>query len=522
MNLYNLLSSNSRQLEDTSDVCIIGAGAAGLYLARCLIAKGYSVIVLEAGGEVCVDGGAFGSLPIFTGDVYLGATLGRAFGLGGSTSRWGGLLVPHSSHDVRSREAEKFDPWRFIVSQVAERTNAVLVNLGLNQTGDFTSLPQEKLAEIAEDFKAQNLDIVAALFLPFQRRNLSYLLTQHGNQTAGLRLYLNAVCTSWKKAISPNGLSHFNTVEAKSVNGNSVRIRARHMVITAGAIESARILLEIKKAFHPSVISETAAIGCYLSDHLSCRIAEVSPKDYRQIADYFGPRFVKGLLRSFRFIDNAPLPDTPRWFAHFIFDIDNPAFRLAKEWLLSIQSRRRTHVNFKECVAGIAGLFSFAFSRYIKSALFIPDGTPVHLQLDIEQIPMRCNAVSLAEELDQYDRPVAKIDWRVTETDFGSIHRIAEYLIKKWPGLSGSLPKLIPAFINGNGPKPHDAYHPVGTCRMGDDKEAVVDQDLRVRGTENLWVLSTGVLPSAGTANPTFTMLCLGDGLADRLIAALN
>ena len=81
---------------------------------------------------------------------------------------------------------------------------------------------------------------------------------------------------------------------------------------------------------------------------------------------------------------------------------------------------------------------------------------------------------------------------------------------------------LIPMVTDGNGPKPHDAYHPVGTCRLGIDKGAVVDTDLRVQGTDNLWVLSTGVLPSAGTANPTFTMLCLGDELADRLILELN
>jgi choline dehydrogenase-like flavoprotein len=45
----------------------------------------------------------------------------------------------------------------------------------------------------------------------------------------------------------------------------------------------------------------------------------------------------------------------------------------------------------------------------------------------------------------------------------------------------------------------------------------VVDFDLKVHGVDNLWVLSTGVLPSAGTANPTFSMLCLGNRLAEQL-----
>ena len=63
-------------------------------------------------------------------------------------------------------------------------------------------------------------------------------------------------------------------------------------------------------------------------------------------------------------------------------------------------------------------------------------------------------------------------------------------------------------------------YHPVGTCRMGSDPEAVVDLQLRVRGVRNLWLVSTAVLPSAGTANPTFTMLCLAEDLLRRLTDA--
>ena len=76
---------------------------------------------------------------------------------------------------------------------------------------------------------------------------------------------------------------------------------------------------------------------------------------------------------------------------------------------------------------------------------------------------------------------------------------------------------MIPIHVGDAQPKPYDAYHPVGTCRLGVDEAATVDLDLRVRGTENLYVLSTGVFPSAGTANPTFSMLCLGDRLADKL-----
>ncbi len=60
--------------------------------------------------------------------------------------------------------------------------------------------------------------------------------------------------------------------------------------------------------------------------------------------------------------------------------------------------------------------------------------------------------------------------------------------------------------------------HPCGTLKMGIDKMAVVDENLKVWGVENLWVASTGVLPSAGTANPTFTILCLAERLSGQII----
>ena len=141
------------------------------------------------------------------------------------------------------------------------------------------------------------------------------------------------------------------------------------------------------------------------------------------------------------------------------------------------------------------------------------------MQLDIEQIPVRENGIKLGDELDRYGRRIAKIHWRIDERDFENIRLTAKRFLEKWPGGTSSLPTLLPRLNGCDAKKPHDAYHPVGTCRMGSDTEAVVDGNLKVWGLENLWVVSTGVLPSAGTANPTFTMLCLAERLAEQLAA---
>ena len=85
------------------------------------------------------------------------------------------------------------------------------------------------------------------------------------------------------------------------------------------------------------------------------------------------------------------------------------------------------------------------------------------------------------------------------------------------PEQRGAATRLRAALGSASSPKPHDVYHPVGTCRMGTDAAAVVDPESRVHGAANLSVASTAVFPSAGTANPTFSMLCLVAALAERL-----
>jgi choline dehydrogenase-like flavoprotein len=135
----------------------------------------------------------------------------------------------------------------------------------------------------------------------------------------------------------------------------------------------------------------------------------------------------------------------------------------------------------------------------------------------MEQIPTRDNRVSLGSTKDFYGRPTAEITWRITQTDFAHLAATARRMVTKWNNAHG-LPILRASHGDDcDAAKPHDVYHPVGICRMGEDAEAVVDLDLKVHGIANIWIASTAVLPSAGNANPTFTMLCLADALADHL-----
>ncbi|MEE8367243.1 MAG: GMC family oxidoreductase N-terminal domain-containing protein [Thermoanaerobaculia bacterium] len=58
-------------------------------------------------------------------------------------------------------------------------------------------------------------------------------------------------------------------------------------------------------------------------------------------------------------------------------------------------------------------------------------------------------------------------------------------------------------------------YHPVGTCKMGHDSEAVVDDRLRVHGVENLTVADASVTPLIPNGNTNAVSLMIGEKAAD-------
>ena len=54
-------------------------------------------------------------------------------------------------------------------------------------------------------------------------------------------------------------------------------------------------------------------------------------------------------------------------------------------------------------------------------------------------------------------------------------------------------------------------YHPVGSCKMGTDNEAVVDTQLRVRGIQALRVIDASIMPRLISGNTQATSIMIGE-----------
>ena len=93
---------------------------------------------------------------------------------------------------------------------------------------------------------------------------------------------------------------------------------------------------------------------------------------------------------------------------------------------------------------------------------------------------------------------------------------IADHVIEETaPGVNFQSDDEILAFIRDNA---QSMYHPVGTCKMGPDAMAVVDERLRVHGVQGLRVIDAAIMPNIPSGNTNAPAIMIGEKGADMII----
>ncbi len=527
--LTDLLTAD-RQISLEADVCVVGAGAAGVALSRDLMQAGHDVCLLEAGGL---------DFESATQQLFAGANIGMQYYpldharlrfFGGTTNIWGGRCVPLDRIDFERRDWVPYSGWPISLDdleswyQMAHQS----LQLGEYEYSDklWDSLGVTPLAfddtEIATRF--WRFDAMKERFNHQQGKDLIDARNVH----VLLHANLTAIHTD------ETG-QQVQAVTARSLQGHTASVQARHFVLACGAIENARQLLLNRAAMPAGLGNGHDQVGRYFMEHPHGRIAHISTRDpgrfwalyrkrYRAGQPPVAPALVAGanLQRSRAMLNSAatfkPQRDPRKGLA-----AGKKLYNNLKHGLDPTRSGRRLwhglrHVQDWLQQHASTGLVS-AVTRAARMQLYVIARA--------EQAPNPDSRVVLSEQCDALGCQRADLDWQLSELDKHSVRELALALGREFKRLGLGTLSTMDWLDDGSAEWPVDptvgnhpigGYHHMGTTRMSaSPRHGVVDADCTVHGTHNLHIAGSSVFTTSGWANPTLTLLALSHRLARHI-----
>ncbi len=511
-----------------SQVCIVGAGIAGLVLATTLADSGMDVHLLEAGGPIPEERSQAIYLADMADALHTGATQGRFRTFGGSSTQWGGQLLPYPD-DVFSPPpcvpSAPWPLWRSGLSPFYTRVEDLLGAGHLPFTADLfrfigRTLPPALLSD-------PDIALRASKWAPFARRNLAQTLGKHALASPKVTVFFHANAT--ELLLAPDG-SRLSAVLVGNYHGQTFRFQADRYILAAGTIESSRLLLASRSVAAAGVGNDHDQVGRGFHDHLSYPAALLTGPARAALLQWFAP-----VLDEDGVTHTAKLEASPALrrrlgllnvMAHL--SIEEPADSGAAVVRSLLQSLQRGKLraaladSLTRLPAASVDIVRLAYDAHYNQRRFVSRAASVTLRIDSEQPARAENRVRLSDDLDPLGQPRAIIDWRVSGEERRSLSTFAlflrDHLLKM-----GVPPIHWPAELNASDPEAPldgitDTYHPMGGTIMGTNPAtSVVDPDLRLHGVDNLFVAGCGTFPAGGSSNPTFTLMALALRLAERL-----
>jgi choline dehydrogenase-like flavoprotein len=514
------LESLDTGAEFESEICVVGAGVAGLVLARRLARHGFAVHLLEAGGRELEERSQAFYRAEMAGTPHRGTTDGRFRTYGGASIRWGGQLLAYPDHVFDSREAVGGACWPISGRELVPYHAEVFEIMGTNDLS-FESEVLERFG-LRETLASPDVRVRLSKFAPFSRRNLARTIGEEVLASSRITVFFHANAVAID--LDPGGASA-GSIEVRDYRGRGYRFKARTFVVATGTIEASRLLLSSRSVDAAGVGNRCDQVGRYFHDHVTVPALRLGERAKRVFSRSLAPFFVRGTLHSPKLEASAELQrrlGIPEVMAHFyIHEEEASGLAALRQALVASQRRELTAKHVRALPKLASGLARTAWSLKVRGRRFVSPRAAVSMSIETEQRPRFDSRIRISDSRDALGAPRAIVDWKIGDEEGEAVRRYAPIVGRflesigmtdlQWcraPDAERS------AWLEAAG----DILHPMGGARMGVSPEkSVVDADLRVHGVRNLYVASCATFPSGGSSNPTFTLMALCCRLADTL-----
>jgi len=519
------------QLIET-DICVIGAGAAGISIVHELRKSSLNICLLESGRLTTDMVHQRLKEPASREGDYLtaGCVLRR---WGGTTNHWGGNSKPLDDIDFSQRDWVDYSGWPINKADLEPWYQAANELVG----GGLYAYTRQSMLDADWPYPDFGLEFLEDVYWRASDNPTDFasIYRDDFEQAANVRVFLNATVTNLD---ANETAASVTTATIQSPEGNQARIRARFFIVAAGCMESSRMLLASNDVQPEGLGNQSDNVGRFFQMHPHVDIGRIVNLDERLIAllgqhRHGGARIIPGLSPSPASqeemqmlnvgIQLQGIPDDESGYAVFR--------KAARELSIQYAAWKGGFDNelsdeFGDWVGGaltdidsvIAGLWeSYKNPRF--TGQLIPGQANIYVQA--EQAPNPDSRIYLSNEMDAMGVPRVIQDCRVLPIDKHSLRATGELLGRELGVINGGRVQLADWLMDDEIAWESDIWggcHHMGTTRMSESPAAgVVDKNLKLHTIDNTYVASGSVFTTGGHANPTINIVALSLRLADHI-----
>lgn len=529
------LEKSTQDMTLQAEVCIVGAGAAGVVLARDLMHAGRDVCLLEGGGMDFEDA----TQSLFAGNnigmEYYDLDHARLRFFGGTTNIWGGRNIPLDAIDFEKRDWVPHSGWPIGLDDLLPYYRIAHAALELGEF-DYEASNWQKLGLQPIDFDPNAINTrfwrFDDLAERFNSRRSADLI-----KSDKVQLVLHANAVALRAADNASCITH---LDATTLKGQKLQVNAQHFVLACGAIENARLLLVSNHVETDGIGNQGDQVGRYFMEHPHGRVAHIETTDPAAFWALYRKRYPA------TDVPVAPALVMPPALQQRLGVLNSAAtFKLQKDPSKGATVSKRVYLNLKHSLSPSKSgrrlwqtwrgsqdwLQRHVSMRLLRLGVKL-NRMGLYVMARAEQAPNPLSRVRLSNQRDALGYQRADLDWRLCDLDkqtmlqFGKtlereFHRLGLGKVSTSDWLQDGTPQWPVDASVGN--HPIGGYHHMGTTRMSDSfKTGVVDANCSVHGYHNLHIAGSSVFTTGGWANPTLTLLALTHRLGEHLNRLLS